>query len=71
MDTHGDYPNTPKQDDIFRILFTNINGISTRNLEQPRRCTQSGPSCYGGNEYQLGQQDNIAQGSEHYEEILA
>jgi len=33
-DTHGDFPISPKPQDTFRILYSNINGISPKNLEQ-------------------------------------
>jgi len=33
-DTYGDLPSTPKPTHHFRILFSNVNGISTTNTEQ-------------------------------------
>ena len=34
QDTHGDYPSSPKPDHIFRLLYNNINGISTTNFDE-------------------------------------
>ena len=39
-DNYGDYPTTPKPSTQFRILFANINGISSQNIAQD--CNQIG-----------------------------